>query len=468
MSAFQNDMNLYPVKMSKKSTIIPVLFFLIHCFVAGQGSAYTGLYKKSPSLRYVDTKNLIIEGLEIVDVKDPCIALYGCSNITIRNCKLGPAISNLGIYLYRCSDITITNCVIENVASGMIASTCTGNIRFEYNDVKNILGYSRGGEKSWGQMVQFISVSGAGNTISYNVCENVSGESAPEDIINLFNSHGRVESPIRVVGNWLKGGGPSESGGGINLGDNGGSYQTAEENILVDPGQYGIGISGGDHLKIKNNKIVGNKLPFSNVGITVCNWYTNEDVKCQDIEVADNEINYVNKNGEANPLWSGGNCGKIDGWETNLFNRELNASILPPRIWARAHQKPPVWTPGWPAVSAITSDGFTLCVNLLDKGNSYYVILPAGSASPTSAQIKEGRDTSGKPLGWNVKGKIKCDIAQTEYEASIPLLAENKSYDIWFTVENPEYCILGPPVHITVNTLEKNNTINPVSGYINH
>ena len=96
------------------------------------------------------------------------------------------------------------------------------------------------------------------------------------------------------------------------------------------------------------------------------------------------------------------------------------------------------------------------------------MILPAGSASPTSAQIKEGRDTSGKPLGWNVKGKIKCDIAQTEYEASIPLLAENKSYDIWFTVENPEYCILGPPVHITVNTLEKNNTINPVSGYINH
>ena len=334
--------------MKKRYVIILFLILLICNPGFGQGSTYNGLFAKSTPIQYVDMKNLVIEGLEIGDVKKHCIALYSCHNIIIRNCKLGPSQANLGIYLYDCSDITITNCLFENVASGMIASTCTGNIKFENNDVKNIVGFSKGGEKSWGQMVQFINVSGGGNSISYNVCENLPGESAPEDIINLNQSNGTPESPIRVFGNWIRGGGPSESGGGINLGDMGGSYQVAEENILVDPGQYGLGISGGHHLILRNNKVVGKQQSFTNVGITLCNWYSGEGVDCKDITIESNEINYINKNAETNPLWNGNNCGKINGWETNISNPQLKATILPIHILGRARINAPFWTLEWP------------------------------------------------------------------------------------------------------------------------
>jgi len=62
-----------------------------------------------------------------------------------------------------------------------------------------------------------------------------------------------------VRGNWIRGGGPSTSGGGINIGDYGGSYQITENNILVNPGQYGIGISGGNNMIMRNNKVYGKK-----------------------------------------------------------------------------------------------------------------------------------------------------------------------------------------------------------------
>jgi len=37
-------------------------------------------------------------------------------------------------------------------------------------------------------------------------------------------------------------------GGGIMLGDGGGSNIVAKNNILVDPGQYGMAVSGGSYM----------------------------------------------------------------------------------------------------------------------------------------------------------------------------------------------------------------------------
>ena len=179
------------------------------------------------------------------------------------------------------------------------------------NDATNIVGPLKGGEKI-GNMARFDKVFGTGNSISYNVCENFPGESSPEDIINVNQSIGTSASPIMVKGNWLRGGGPSTSGGGILLGDVGGAYQVAENNIVVDPGQYGIAIAGGNNIALRNNKIFSSKKSYNNVGLYAANWYESLG-KSSNITVANNTVNYTNKDGKLNNFWYAGNVEPISG-----------------------------------------------------------------------------------------------------------------------------------------------------------
>lgn len=320
-----------------KNKIVIILNILFLCFVVhlsyGQGDRYTGSYQKSSAIQYVNKSNFTIEGLEISESSKDCITLLNCENVTIKNCKIGPSPVSKGIYLYNCKNITIVDCSFENVQSGLVASTSQG-IKFEYNDIKNVVGPLKGGYEI-GVMAQFIHVSGPNNSISYNVCENIFGESSPEDNINLYGSNGTEQSPIIVKGNWIRGGGPSITGGGINLGDLGGSYQIAEDNVVVNGGQYGIGISGGHNMTLKNNKVFGSKNYFTNVGITACNWYENLG-NSYNITIADNQVNYIHKDGYVNNWWFAQNIGSISGRETNIYKRDLSASILPEQIIGRA------------------------------------------------------------------------------------------------------------------------------------
>jgi hypothetical protein len=93
--------------------------------------------------------------------------------------------------------------------------------------------------------VQFNAVTGKSNRINCNVGENISGQSYPEDAINLYKSSGDPTDPIQVVGNKIKGGGPSNTDSGIAVGDSAGAYVLVKDNVLIDPGQVGIGIGGG-------------------------------------------------------------------------------------------------------------------------------------------------------------------------------------------------------------------------------
>lgn len=322
----------------KQNYLTIVLPLLVICFSVfntyGQGARYTGDYTRSSAIQHVGKSNIVIEGLEISTKGDEsCITLYNCENVIIRNSKFGPAHLNRAIYLYSCKNVTIVDCTFENVQSALIAGKSQG-IKFEYNDVTNVLGKLKG-SKSVGVMAQFNGVTGIGNSISFNVCENLPGESSTEDIISLFNSSGTLQSPIMVKGNWIRGGGPSLSGGGINLGDMNGSYQIAEENILVNPGQYGIGISGGNNITLRNNKVYGRRTTITNVGATACNWYR-EIAESFNITVAGNRINFTHRDGFQNNWWYAGNVEPVAGKETNVFDAGMNESILPDKIIGRA------------------------------------------------------------------------------------------------------------------------------------
>ena len=300
-----------------------VLLFGIQYFSFAQGTSYCGPYTASAPIILNGVSNQTITGLEITNPTGNCIQLSICNNITIQNCKLGPSTGE-GVNLYNCTNINITNCSMEFIETGVYAQQCQGGINITYNDVKNVQG-----PMPRGQMVQFNTCNGSGNRINYNVGENILGYSYPEDEINLYMSNGTITDTIEVIGNWIRGGGPSTSGGGIMCGDNGGSYILVRDNVLVNPGQYGIAIASGTHITILNNKVFSKKQTFSNVGLFVWNQYPSN---CDTNTVSNNQINWTNNAGAPNGCWNSGNCGTVTGWNTNNFNATIDSTILPAKI----------------------------------------------------------------------------------------------------------------------------------------
>lgn len=263
-------------------------------------------------------KDTIIANVDISNTTRPILKLSNCSNITIKNCTLTNS-TDVAIFLYRCRNISIKNCYISNVSTGVYALE-SQTIKVIANTVRNVTGpFPRG------QMVQFDDVSGAGNRVLNNRCENIIGQSFAEDAISMYKSRGTPSDPILISGNLIKGGGPSITGGGIMLGDNGGEYIVATNNILVNPGQYGMAISGGRHIKIINNKIYSKRQSFTNVGLYI--WNQNPLV-CQNNTVSGNYVNWTNSNGMANDGWNNGNCGPVAGWDTNFWRASIDSSLL--------------------------------------------------------------------------------------------------------------------------------------------
>ncbi|MFT3751924.1 MAG: right-handed parallel beta-helix repeat-containing protein [Paludibacter sp.] len=313
--------------MTKQLSLIGILLFISHLILFGQGSNYAGPYTTSSPIVWSGISNQTISGLAIQNASGHSISLTNCSNITIQRCKLGPSLRE-GVYLYNCTNIKIVDCSIENVETGLYAAN-SSTIKFINNDVKNVKGpYPKG------QMAQFDKINGPGNSISYNVCENIQGESNPEDVISMYMTNGTPTDRVMVVGNWIRGGGPSTSGGGIMSGDNGGSYVLIKDNILVNPGQYGIAIASGNHISIRDNKVYSEKKSYTNVGIYAYNQYPFE---CTADTIMNNTINWTNKDGVLWNTWTDNSCGAVVGWATtNLYDKNLNASVLPTQIIGRA------------------------------------------------------------------------------------------------------------------------------------
>lgn len=268
--------------------------------------------------------DLTISGKSISGGTVPAITLTNCYNIHITGNMLGNS-TDVGIYLYNCYNVTIDSNDISNVASGVdVVNTTKGGIVVVWNQFRNMQGpFPRG------QFVQFNTVSGANNLIDNNRCENVFGSSNPEDAINIYKSKGTAASPIKITNNWIRGGGPSATGGGIMLGDNGGSYQVASGNVLVDPGQYGMAIAGGDHMSITGNSVYARMQSFTNVGVYI---WAQSGAKCTYATISGNRVNFTNAQNEQNDSWVGTGQATPSGWATNTWGATIDASILPTAV----------------------------------------------------------------------------------------------------------------------------------------
>jgi parallel beta-helix repeat protein len=200
----------------------------------------------------------------------------------------------------------------DDVASGLYVVSSTNNIVFDHNYATRIRGpFPRG------QIVQFNHVNGSGHRITCNVSDQSTPgyRAGPEDQVNIYNSSGTALSPILIQDNKLRGGGPSHSGGGIMTGDTGSSYTTVDNNILVNPGQYGVSSSGGHDNRLLNNKVYSAALAWSNVGMYI--WNQTTTISYGD-EVSGNRVNWKNHNGSQNSWWDGGNSGSI-AMSNNIF-----------------------------------------------------------------------------------------------------------------------------------------------------
>lgn len=266
----------------------------------------------------------VITGLRISNPSGPCIVLQNVSHVTIVNNEIGPCGSDphyqIGVYINGSSDLQILNNRFQDVSSALYAvNDSRGKLLFEGNYATRIRG-----PMPRGQLVQLNQYSGPDITIRCNISDqaiggytNSDGKGGPEDQINIYKSSGTPESSIYIVNNKIRGGG-SRSGGGILAVDNGGgSYVHIDQNILVDPGQYGIGIASGSNIKVTNNTIYAAAHDWTNVGIYVWNQYQNTN--CANNEVSGNRINYINKKGAPNPYWDSGNCGSVSTPKKNIL-----------------------------------------------------------------------------------------------------------------------------------------------------
>jgi hypothetical protein len=281
-------------------------------------------YTSASPISYYSKSNITISGLSISGGSNG-IALYNCSNVIIYNCVIMNS-SGFGVMLNNCHNVYVQNCFITNVKSGVHVYQGSG-IVVNSNQFLNM-----NGPFPDGCFVQFASVTGGGNRIMYNKCENVVGVAQhPQDGINLYKSSGIQGDSIMVYGNWLRGGQVQfDSGGaaGIVLGDVGGSYQVARQNYVLNSGYVGMQVVGGSNIKMDHNFIYSSSTPVSNTGINCGNY---SGAASYNINISYNQIRWYQKTGAEWDLWLD-NVPTPAGWNTNIPKANISYNILPSTI----------------------------------------------------------------------------------------------------------------------------------------
>ena len=179
----------------------------------------------------------------------------GTSDVTITNLvfrNIGKEVNGQkhgAVKFEWAQNVEVSNSYFESVTSGIRFLNSQGPLKVIGNEAMN----------SGRNFFQCDKCRGEGIRIERNSMEHTQqyGTDELEDFISLFESSGTESDYIRVSRNRARtdgtGTGVSPSGSFIILGDHGGRYQIAEENIGVNPGNVGVGAAGGHHIHIKDN-----------------------------------------------------------------------------------------------------------------------------------------------------------------------------------------------------------------------
>lgn len=221
------------------------------------------------------------------------------------------------IYLFNCTNVVVSGCWFEDVRAAVVAVECTNvtvtDCTYRHLRPAPVL------YDIQGNFVQFDKTDGGEVSDCVGYCDPASD--GPEDLVSVFES-----SDVNVLRNVFEGGGPSASGSGIMLGDNGGSGHVCADNVLINPGQVGIGVAGGSNIQVLRNRVYSSARPNSNVGLYVHNYAAPAAMSA--ITVQDNEVHWLAENGVRNGSWTDEAEGVITGWAENDFSATLDPSAL--------------------------------------------------------------------------------------------------------------------------------------------
>ena len=366
--------------------------------LSGAGTSPTPLIPSGPIV--IDgQQDVVISGLHITNPTGDGIQVSGSSNIVIENCEIGPcgkgqaSYSGNGIWIKSGSNnVTIRNNYIHDIYSHALTSgeahhiavdknvivnvwsgyemwvTSEGYCSFTNNFVKNVGYYDFNGvndpTRGDPNIVHVVYVHGPGIRVTDNIGVNILGESHTADLVNVYSSGGTASDPILIARNKFNGGGPLASGAGLQLGDEGGEYMVAEDNILVNPGGIGMGLAGGHDITYRNNKVYSAndpERPFTNVGLTATEPYDPPTGECRNFTIEYNEITFYqadNWNNNGYPAWrnptyvpniGGGSACGFAGWDTNKFDTE---SAQP------ANLDSSLWNPAWNSPSFLPDNPY--------------------------------------------------------------------------------------------------------------
>jgi hypothetical protein len=115
------------------------------------------------------------------------------------------------------------------------------------------------------------------------------------------------------------------------LGDDGGKYQEARNNIGVNPGNCGIGVADGQYMKVNGNKMYSQIVPgISNVGFYAMDIYDDNDIFCRMIDFysGSNEANWTCGNPTHCESGPRPNLAHGDGECKDLSNNEMTRTYM--------------------------------------------------------------------------------------------------------------------------------------------
>jgi hypothetical protein len=277
------------------------------------------LYQAHAPILLTNKRYVVISGDSITGAHASCIKLINCDHIRITACKLQSTDKDtaMGVKLINCTNIQVDNNYITGVAQGVYASGGK-HINVTQNDMLNM------NSSTAGSYVQFVNVTGGSNRITKNHCENLTG--TPQDGIDVVTSSGLSFSPIYVQGNYIRGYGASKTGSGIKLAHTGGSWQLAQDNILVNCGTNGIVIDSGRNIKVINNKVFSKQVAHrSYAGIRVINA-----VSPVTVTITGNSVNWKDSsNTQRDTIF----LGKHQvGYTANTLTAAIDSTLLPVQL----------------------------------------------------------------------------------------------------------------------------------------
>lgn len=247
------------------------------------------------------------------------------ANVIVRNSRgygLKPTKDGVShgrfVIARRPAKMHIVNNYMENTSGNLIyrfsgSGSSTETIKVLRNKVRNINGKHRNGvKKSIVHFVQLNDVQKAKNVeIAWNEVINEPGKSLTEENINIYNSNGTPNSPIRIHNNLIKGAYPVNPmddyypGGGIITdgkarGSEATAYVHAYENVIISTTNHALGIAAGNNNKFYNNRVIssglyenGKRIPAQNAGVWVRNYHSTPSNTWYNNSVYNNTIGFV-------------------------------------------------------------------------------------------------------------------------------------------------------------------------------